>query len=122
MTKEDIDDVEHEQLLRSVAYCEERIPEINAALQKSVADGVRPDPKQRALVKLMNGTKIKITQGCQMGALSPQDYMDILKEINMKDQLLLKHFSVIKDQPGVMPKLRLVMRRVKIVKKEIAEM
>lgn len=122
MTKEDIDDVEHEQLLRSVAYCEERIPEINAALQKSVADGVRPDPKQRALVKLMNGTKIKITQGCQTGALTPQDYMDILQEINMKDQRLLKYLAAIKEQPGVMPKLRLVMRRVKIVKRELAEM
>ena len=48
----DIADPEHAGLLRSVAYCDRRLAEVNKTIMAAANEGVRPDPHLRALAKL----------------------------------------------------------------------
>lgn len=76
---------ENASLLKSVAYCEFRINEIDENFKKCMADGVRVDKNLRELRKVLASTKSTIEQGCQTGAFSPQDYSNMLKELLVKD-------------------------------------
>ena len=62
--EEDVKNVESEKMLRSVAYCEARIIEINQTLQSQVANSERPDKKLKELVKVCNRVKAQIEMGC----------------------------------------------------------
>ena len=53
--------------------------------------------------------------------MTPQDYVDILKQIMLKDVALAKYFMQTKEKPGVAQKLQIVKFRYGIVKKEVAE-
>ena len=47
-------------MLRSVAYCTERIPMLQKELQDGVANGIRPDPKKKEVIKLCGKVKAMI--------------------------------------------------------------
>ena len=64
LSEEDLKNVESELMLRSVAYCEARIAEIDQTLKRQVANGERPDKKLRELNKVCNRMKAQIEMGC----------------------------------------------------------
>lgn len=116
--KEEVADPLTPMMLRSVAYCDFRINEINKQFDECMAKGVRVDSDLRSLLRLLNKQKGTMEQGCASGAISPQEYLDILKEIMVKDQQLAKYFNSVKDQPGNLEKMRICMGRFKIMKQE----
>lgn len=116
--KEEVADPMTPMMLRSVAYCDQRITEINKQFDECMAKGIRVDSNQRSLLRLLNKQKGTMEQGCAAGAISPQEYLDILKEIMAKDQILAKYFNSVKDQPGNLEKMRICMARFKIMKQE----
>lgn len=89
----DIDNVENDTLLRSVAYCEARAAEIAAIFQKNIQAGVRVDPALRAINNACHKTKSMIEQGCQGGHITPQEYAAMLAELLQKDLALIKYFG-----------------------------
>lgn len=105
-----------------MSYLELRLKEIMQYISSCAEEGTRIDPKQKEKMKMMTLAKGKLTQGCQTGAISPQQYVEMMKGILRKDQLLAKHFSKFKSSNQVAAKnLELVMRRFKVIKGEVDE-
>ena len=79
LTNEDIANPNNSNLLRSVAYCDYQVAQINKTIQESIAKGDRVPADAKALNKLVTQTKGILINGCQTGQISPQEYCDILK-------------------------------------------
>jgi phage gp16-like protein len=117
-----IADPEAVPMLRSVAYCDYRANELNGIFQKNVQEGVRMDPKLRELNRTLMKQKATIEQGCVQGAITPQEYSEMLKDMLAKDQQLAKYFNSVKDQPGMAAKMKVCMTRFKVVKVELGDL
>ena len=66
--------------------------------------------------------KMMLEQGCSSGAISPQEYIQILEELLRKDQDLAKYFNSLKGSDSeCAAKLKICMNRFKIVKAELNE-
>ena len=67
--------------------------------------------------------KTQLESGCQSGQISPKEYLGILMALMSKDKALAAHFNQVKaTDPSAAAKMKLVMNRFKIVKKEVAEL
>ena len=108
-------------MLRSVAYCTFRIQEIDKSFEEAMAKGVRVDRKMRDFLKVLHQQKALLEQGCGSGAISPQEYLAMLKEMLQKDQQLAKYFKSASDVPANQQKLKICVARFKVVKQEAAE-
>lgn len=119
--KAEIVDPENTTMLRSVAYCTHRIQEIDKQFEEAMSKGVRVDRKLRDLLKTLHSQKTLIEQGCGTGAISPQEYLAMLKEMLQKDQQLAKYFKSVSNVPANQAKLKICIARFKVVKQEAAE-
>lgn len=108
-------------MLRSVAYCESRIAEINKNIQKCIKEETRIDPKERAVLTACIKTKGMIEAGCAGGHITVAEYAEMLKEVLEKDKSLAMYFNKIKDVPENEKKKQICMNRFKIVKVEYEE-
>lgn len=106
-----------------MAYCDYQQAQINKTIQESINKGERVPAEAKALNKTVGQTKAILMSGCQSGQITPQEYCDILKQLQRKDQALAKFFNQYKDtDPEAKRKLMICMTRFKIVKGELAEL
>lgn len=108
-------------MLRCVSYCDTRIAELNAYVQKCLKEETRVGAKERAVLSACGRSKAMLEAGCAGGHLTPQDYCDILKEVLEKDKALVGYFNKIKDVPANAQKMQICQARFKIVKVEYDE-
>ena len=105
LTKEDILNVENKTLLRSIAYCEYRIDEIDKEMKQAIAETRRLDPTLMSVMKEAKSVSAMMMSGFQSNNITPQEYLEILNEIIAKDQSLAKYFSPNKANPKINEKL-----------------
>lgn len=109
-------------MLGSKAYLDHRILEISNQLKKQTEDGEPQDDALKKLLKLCERVKAKVEQGLHDQSITSEQYLATLRGIEAKDILICKHFYPLREQPGVMSKLKIILARKRIIDKEIQDM
>mmetsp|Transcript_10923 Transcript_10923/g.18256 ORF Transcript_10923/g.18256 Transcript_10923/m.18256 type:complete len:102 (+) Transcript_10923:71-376(+) len=93
ITKADVEDPDNESNLVSMAYCEKMLEGVNQKIQECIKNQERIAPKLKQQMKDFTMGRNKVMQGCQTGAIQPEDYVRMLENLLSKDILVAKHLS-----------------------------
>ena len=83
-----------------------------------MSEGGRIDKRERQIMMKCTKIKTQIMQGCQSGSLTPQQYLEILLEVQKKNAGLAMYFR----QAGNQKFMKQCITRNKILKGEIEEL
>ena len=72
-------------MLRSIAYCEARVAEIDQEFKRAIAETRKLDPTLMATMKECKKVDGMLKAGFGSGDITPEDYLGILKEVATKD-------------------------------------
>ena len=118
MDPEDIKDPLNINNFWCMSYIEKKIPDLFQEQQDSMAKGERPNPATRKLWQDAMKRKGEIGAKCGSGEMTPEQYVELLKQQVDKDTKLLAHFMQSKEAA----KAKICQERLAIVKAELAEM